>query len=237
MTSGMLPRLQELHDEQRCLIFLATNFPETIDPAVRRSGRFDFRQNIGHPSVARVIAYLKYVNSDEPSKFKKDLEKEFTAGVRKQAIDVVTKELEAAKDTFKTDLPFKKAEDLTRAAAQIVKAGRWQRDFVDPFDDRSDVVPVLISHPCPACVPFQVGVRDHGPFSGVRPQGLRPCGKRGHHGCDALIVEVAGDETAGCIERAGLDFEQVGSALLAEHTIDASIRVLPEWEKIDRGRD
>src|SRR5206468_4515367 len=71
MTSGMLPRLQELHDEQRCLIFLATNFPETIDPAVRRSGRFDFRQNIGHPSVARVIAYLKYVNSDEPSKFKK----------------------------------------------------------------------------------------------------------------------------------------------------------------------
>jgi hypothetical protein len=42
-TSAMLPRLQELHNEARCLIFLATNHPEKIDPAIARVGRFDFR--------------------------------------------------------------------------------------------------------------------------------------------------------------------------------------------------
>ena len=34
-TSAMLPRLQDLHDEARCLIFLATNHVEKIDPAIR----------------------------------------------------------------------------------------------------------------------------------------------------------------------------------------------------------
>ena len=49
-TSGMLPRLQELHDDAGCLIFLATNHPEKIDRAIARVGRFDFRVQIDHPS-------------------------------------------------------------------------------------------------------------------------------------------------------------------------------------------
>lgn len=58
-TSAMLPRLQELHDEGRCLIFLATNHPDEIDMAVRRLGRFDFFLEIMHPNQRRILEYLE----------------------------------------------------------------------------------------------------------------------------------------------------------------------------------
>ena len=57
-TSAMLPRLQELHDEGRCLIFLATNDEDKIDPAIKRPGRYDFRLDINHPTCSRIIEYL-----------------------------------------------------------------------------------------------------------------------------------------------------------------------------------
>ena len=50
-TSAMLPRLQELHNVGRSLIFLATNHVGNIDPAIIRAGRFDFLERIGHPSL------------------------------------------------------------------------------------------------------------------------------------------------------------------------------------------
>ena len=54
----MLPRLQDLHDEGRCLIFLATNLVEKIDSAVMRVGRFDFMEWVEHPTCGSVSAYL-----------------------------------------------------------------------------------------------------------------------------------------------------------------------------------
>ena len=57
-TSAMLPRLQDLHDKDACLIFLATNYPEKIDEAIKRAGRFDFLIEIGHPGTPRLIEYL-----------------------------------------------------------------------------------------------------------------------------------------------------------------------------------
>lgn len=58
-TSAMLPRLQELHDERRCLVFFATNYPEKVDAAIRRRGRFDFKLEIGHPNRAAILAFLE----------------------------------------------------------------------------------------------------------------------------------------------------------------------------------
>ncbi|MCH7916105.1 MAG: AAA family ATPase, partial [Deltaproteobacteria bacterium] len=57
-TSAMLPRLQELHDQRRCLIFLATNDENKIDPAIKRPGRYDFRLDINHRTCSRIIEYL-----------------------------------------------------------------------------------------------------------------------------------------------------------------------------------
>ncbi len=57
-TPAMLPRLQDLHDVDRCLIFFATNHPEKVDWAIKRPGRFDFRLVINHPRRARILSYL-----------------------------------------------------------------------------------------------------------------------------------------------------------------------------------
>lgn len=57
-TSAMLPRLQDLHDKYRCLILFATNHLEKVDPAIRRSGRFDFKLEIGYPDLKRLKGYL-----------------------------------------------------------------------------------------------------------------------------------------------------------------------------------
>ena len=52
-TSAMLPRLQELHDSGRSLIFLATNHIEKIDDAIVRLGRFDFSEFVDYPAITR----------------------------------------------------------------------------------------------------------------------------------------------------------------------------------------
>jgi ATPase family associated with various cellular activities (AAA) len=57
-TSAMLPRLQDLHDQGRCLIFLATNYPSKLDSAIKRIGRFDFTITVEHPTIARLTEYL-----------------------------------------------------------------------------------------------------------------------------------------------------------------------------------
>jgi hypothetical protein len=66
-TSAMLPRLQQLHDQQRCLIFLATNHSEKMDSAIKRRGRFDFQIEVNHPTAQRLLEYLK----DMPKKSEK----------------------------------------------------------------------------------------------------------------------------------------------------------------------
>ena len=52
-TSAMLPRFQDLRDQGRSLIFLATNDVEKIDDAIKRAGRFDFIEKIDYPTVSR----------------------------------------------------------------------------------------------------------------------------------------------------------------------------------------
>jgi hypothetical protein len=62
ITSSMLPHLQNLHDAGFCFVFVATNSEETIDRAIQRPGRFDFRINVPHPTVERLLFLL-----DEPT--------------------------------------------------------------------------------------------------------------------------------------------------------------------------
>ena len=58
LTSSMLPRFQELNEERRCLMFLATNHIRGIDDAILRPGRFDFSIEIKHPQLDRIVEYL-----------------------------------------------------------------------------------------------------------------------------------------------------------------------------------
>src|SRR5205807_1796990 len=68
-TSAMLPRLSDLHDQTRCLIFLATNHIDKIDTAITREGRFDFTLTINHPTIDRLIEYVGEPLSEKTLKF------------------------------------------------------------------------------------------------------------------------------------------------------------------------
>ncbi len=50
LTTSLLPKLQALADRAACVFFVATNHLETVDAAVQRPGRFDFRLAIMPPS-------------------------------------------------------------------------------------------------------------------------------------------------------------------------------------------
>jgi len=49
VTASMLPRLQRLHDLHRCVFVLGTNLYDSLDDAIRRPGRFDYRVSVGPP--------------------------------------------------------------------------------------------------------------------------------------------------------------------------------------------
>jgi AAA+ superfamily predicted ATPase len=42
MTASMLPKLQDLHDRSRVVVFICTNFLTSMDPAIKRPGRIDY---------------------------------------------------------------------------------------------------------------------------------------------------------------------------------------------------
>lgn len=67
-TSAMLPRLQELHDQGRSLIFLATNYAYKIDSAIKRAGRFDFTITVEHPTIERLEQYLQNLSKSAREK-------------------------------------------------------------------------------------------------------------------------------------------------------------------------
>jgi len=70
ITSGMLPRIQNLKKKRWSFLFLATNSQlEEIDEAVRRPGRFSASLKIGHPDVAAQCAMVdKFLSKDKPAK-------------------------------------------------------------------------------------------------------------------------------------------------------------------------
>jgi hypothetical protein len=66
ITSGMLPRLQDLSQSRWIVFAIATNTElDEIDPAVVRFGRVDAQQRIGHPDVGAQIRYLKTIEVPE----------------------------------------------------------------------------------------------------------------------------------------------------------------------------
>jgi hypothetical protein len=128
-TPAMLPRLQELHDEDRCLIFFATNNSDKVDPAIKRPGRFDFRVLVNHPTRERVLEYLESpskraytdigIKVDEATRLPKDNGKELFREIAGPVKDAVTEvfTVEGAK------VKFKFVEDALRKVAAVIADG------------------------------------------------------------------------------------------------------------------
>src|SRR5689334_21676651 len=107
--------------------------------------------------------------------------------------------------------------------SQGLKALWRQPDPVNPLENGSHLLPLLIRHPRPARISVNERVHDHGPLLYSCPQGTAPGGKGSHDCCDPLIAEKRGNKTTRFIERSRRDFEQIGSFLLAYHTIHPGV--------------
>lgn len=61
LTTFMLPKLAALHDQGRIIFFMATNFENQFDPAIKRPGRFDLLLCMGPPRLqAKLDAFQKF---------------------------------------------------------------------------------------------------------------------------------------------------------------------------------
>jgi len=134
LTTCMLPKLAELHDEARSAFFVATNYRATFDEAITRPGRFDLLLFVGPPSwtekltkfenmVTSSPAGKKIVGSDDDraralaSELKKVLEQWAKDAVLIEELDRFTY------DETKTLLEeLLRTSGLTTASADVAKA-------------------------------------------------------------------------------------------------------------------
>jgi hypothetical protein len=58
LTTAMLPKLVQLHDLGRVIFFMATNYQDKFDPAIKRAGRFDLLLCMGPPTLEEKLAHL-----------------------------------------------------------------------------------------------------------------------------------------------------------------------------------
>lgn len=58
LTTFMLPKLAALHDQGRIVFFMATNFQDRFDDAIKRAGRFDLLLCMGPPSLTAKLKAL-----------------------------------------------------------------------------------------------------------------------------------------------------------------------------------
>lgn len=58
LTTFMLPKLTALHDHGKSIFFMATNFQERFDAAIKRAGRFDLLLCMGPPTLDEKIKNL-----------------------------------------------------------------------------------------------------------------------------------------------------------------------------------
>jgi hypothetical protein len=69
LTTTMLPKLTSLHDGGRVVFFMATNFQDRFDAAIKRPGRFDLLLCMGPPKLSEKLdrLYVLYgLNGDDP---------------------------------------------------------------------------------------------------------------------------------------------------------------------------
>ncbi len=61
LTTSMLPKLTDLHDQGQVVFFMATNFQDRFDAAIKRAGRFDLLLCMGPPTLEEKLNRLHLV--------------------------------------------------------------------------------------------------------------------------------------------------------------------------------
>jgi AAA+ superfamily predicted ATPase len=75
LTTAMLPKLTELHDKGHVMFFMATNYQERFDQAIKRAGRFDLLLCMGPPTFEEKLKRLERFFDESPDQKLDDREK------------------------------------------------------------------------------------------------------------------------------------------------------------------
>src|SRR6266568_4415905 len=102
---------------------------------------------------------------------------------------------------FKGAYPSNVLRRIKGLLAQGRKANRRQHDLVNPLEDRSHLLPLLVRHPCQATLSPDPGVDDHGPLRALGPQNTAAGGNGSHDRCNPLIAEITRNQTPWFVER------------------------------------
>ncbi len=65
VVNGLLEHLSRLNDTPGVVVLGATNFPDMVDPAVIRPGRFDLKLEMGNPDRAALVRILRLALGDD----------------------------------------------------------------------------------------------------------------------------------------------------------------------------
>lgn len=125
MTASMLPKLQDLHDRGRIVVFICTNFLDSIDPAIKRVGRVDHIVAVSPPDTPQrrttIEDALKLNRS--PNKDKKHLSAAIAVLAQGSEDYVRGEVIAAARELGKIEkfASKKKAEEVAEAVLQRQK--------------------------------------------------------------------------------------------------------------------
>ncbi|RJP27480.1 MAG: AAA family ATPase [Candidatus Omnitrophota bacterium] len=90
LTTSMLPKLADLHDNKKLIFLMATNHQERFDSAIKRPGRFDLHICMGPPSAEMKIEKLDSFRVLVSENMKKKLGELIQNGENKKKFDLFT---------------------------------------------------------------------------------------------------------------------------------------------------
>ena len=94
LTTSMLPKLTDIHDSKRIIYFMNTNHLESIDGAIRRSGRFDMLLHVTPPAWEVKLQHLSSFYQGDAAELEKsaNILKTFLAKkkVERELLDLFT---------------------------------------------------------------------------------------------------------------------------------------------------
>jgi len=89
ITGAMLPRLQDLHDRGKLIFIIATNRLRSIDPAVKRQGRFDYLIAVGPPDHVAIEKLFQKHCSNLPTACYQEVAKSMVRFTRDEVIRAI----------------------------------------------------------------------------------------------------------------------------------------------------
>jgi SpoVK/Ycf46/Vps4 family AAA+-type ATPase len=127
ITASMLPKLQDLHDRGRVVVFICTNFLSSIDPAMRRIGRIDHLVAVAPPDRGQRRATIEWELGLSGSKNGKRIAKppKFLADGVSELVErsenFIRGEVVAAARKLDKAAPFESKDDAVKAAKKVAK--------------------------------------------------------------------------------------------------------------------